>query len=123
MQHSTIVLYNSKFNLLQSYNNIKSSFMGRFTLALLCFFLFMSSQISFGQQDSINKKNDSLNASIIKKFNEKLATTEVQRVKDSIKKSDLEKQISSLKTTDNLKKEELQKELEVLNSKEAKRTN
>tara|TARA_R110000868_G_scaffold132527_1_gene343672 strand:- start:2060 stop:3895 length:1836 start_codon:yes stop_codon:yes gene_type:complete len=81
----------------------------------------MSSQISFGQQDSINKKNDSLNASIIKKFNEKLATTEVQRVKDSIKKSDLEKQISSLKTTDNLKKEELQKELEVLNSKEAKR--
>ncbi|WP_369769354.1 mechanosensitive ion channel family protein [Flavobacterium sp. WC2416] len=78
-------------------------------------------QKTVAQQDSINKKNDSLNTSIIKNFNEKLAIIEGQRVSDSIKKSELETQLLSLKTTDNLKKEALQKELEVLNTKEYKR--
>ncbi len=101
--------------------NIQKSWMTNSKLLLYTFVLLLLHSISFAQQDSINKVNDSLNAAIIKNFNEKLATTETQRVKDSIKKSDLEKQISSLKTTDNLKKEELQKQLEQLNSKEIKR--
>ena len=121
MQNTNIALYNSLLDFIPFCKKAKSFIIGKATMLLLCSFLFLNSQISFAQQDSINKKNDSLNASIIKTFNEKLATKETQRIKDSIKKSDLEKQISSLKTTDNLKKEELQKELELLNSKEAKR--
>lgn len=46
---------------------------------------------------------------------------EQQRLEDSIKKSDLELQLSQLKTTDNLKKEELQKQLQEINSAEVKR--
>ncbi|WP_369765169.1 mechanosensitive ion channel family protein [Flavobacterium sp. WC2429] len=88
---------------------------------ILSFFVVLFAQKTVAQQDSINKKNDSLNTSIIKNFNEKLAIIEGQRVSDSIKKSELETQLLSLKTTDNLKKEALQKELEVLNTKEYKR--
>ncbi|WP_367769565.1 mechanosensitive ion channel family protein [Flavobacterium sp. WC2421] len=88
---------------------------------ILSFFVVLFTQKTVAQQDSINKKNDSLNTSIIKNFNEKLAIIEGQRVSDSIKKSELETQLLSLKTTDNLKKEALQKELEVLNTKEYKR--
>ncbi|WP_369753698.1 mechanosensitive ion channel family protein [Flavobacterium sp. WC2409] len=88
---------------------------------ILSFFVVLFTQKTVAQQDSINKKNDSLNTSIIKNFNEKLAIIEGQRVSDSIKKSELETQLLSLKKTDNLKKEALQKELEVLNTKEYKR--
>lgn len=88
-------------------------------------------QNSFGQQrdttgqsekkDSINRNNDSLNTSILQKFNKRAAEIEQLRIADSITKSELEKQINSLKTTDNLKKEELQKQLLELRNKDALR--
>lgn len=72
-------------------------------------------------RDSVNRKNDSLNAAILKKYNENVAEIEQYRIADSITKANLQLQISSLKTTDNLKKEELQKQLEELKNKEAVR--
>lgn len=93
------------------------------------FLLIFSSQSLFAQRkdttapiqnkDSINRKNDSLNAAILKKYNENLAEIEQYRIADSITKANLETQINSLKTTDNLKKAELQKQLEELKNKEA----
>lgn len=121
MLKTNIVLCSKNLKISSFFEKLNSSFRNDAIKFFICSFLFLSVQMSYSQQDSINKVNDSLNASIIRSFNDKLATTEAQRVKDSIKKSDLEKQISSLKTTDNLKKEELQKQLELLNSKEAKR--
>lgn len=73
-----------------------------------------------GQPDSL-KQSDSLNANLLKEYDNKLKLIEQQRLEDSIKKSDLELQLSQLKTTDNLKKEELQKQLQEINSAEAKR--
>jgi small-conductance mechanosensitive channel len=73
-----------------------------------------------GQTDSL-KQSDSLNASLLKEYDNKLKLIEQQRLEDSIKKSDLELQLSQLKTTDNLKKEELQKQLQEINSAEVKR--
>jgi small-conductance mechanosensitive channel len=73
-----------------------------------------------GQTDSL-KQTDSLNTSLLKEYDNKLKLIEQQRLEDSIKKSDLELQLSQLKTTDNLKKEELQKQLQEINSAEVKR--
>lgn len=73
------------------------------------------------KRDSINQKNDSLNSSILKKFNRRLEEIEKLRIADSITKVTLEKEINSLQTTDNLKKQELEKQLEELKNKEALR--
>lgn len=84
-------------------------------------FLLLFSTVSFSQDDSLNKQNDSVNTSLIRTFNKKLTVIEGQRISDSIKRVALESQLLSLKTTDNLKKEELQKQLQSLNEKESKR--
>lgn len=73
------------------------------------------------KRDSVNQKNDSLNSSILKKYNQRLADIEKFRIADSITKANLEKEIKSLETTDNLKKQELEKQLEELRNKEALR--
>ncbi len=86
--------------------------------SFLLVFLFATNTV-FAQTDSLNNTNDSLNAVILRDYNEKLKAIEQQRVADSIKKADLEAQLNSLKTTDNLKKEELQKQLQDLNEKES----
>lgn len=83
--------------------------------------LLFTSQILFAQQDSINNKNDSINAAILNDYNKKIAIIEQQRKEDSAKKADLQTQLNSLKTTDNLKKEELQKRLQELNGKDSER--
>lgn len=72
------------------------------------------------QSDSL-KQSDSLNARLLKEYDSKLKLIEKQRIEDSIKKAELESQLSQLKTTDNLKKEELQKQLQEINAKEAQR--
>lgn len=72
------------------------------------------------QSDSL-KQSDSLNASLLKEYDNKLKLIEQQRIEDSIKKVELESQLSQLKTTDNLKKHELQKQLQEINVKEAQR--
>ena len=84
-------------------------------------FLLCSAQILTAQTDSLNKKTDSANASVLNEFNIRLAQIEAQRINDSTKKAELEIELKSLKTTDNLKKEELQSQLQELNSKETKR--
>jgi small-conductance mechanosensitive channel len=98
---------------LPSFNGIKR--------VSICLFLLLFATVSFSQQSILNKKNDSLNTSLIQSFNKKLTLVEGQRITDSIKRAELELQILSLKTSDNLKKEELQKQLQTLNDKESKR--
>ncbi|MGO4817774.1 mechanosensitive ion channel domain-containing protein [Flavobacterium sp. W22_SRS_FP1] len=88
---------------------------------VICLCLLLFATVSFSQQAILNKKNDSLNTSLIQSFNKKLTLVEGQRITDSIKRAELELQILSLKTSDNLKKEELQKQLQALNDKESKR--
>ncbi len=83
--------------------------------------LFLSSQKLVAQQDSINKKTDSINAAILDNYNKKIALIEQQRIDDSIKRVQLQTQLNSLKTTDNLKKEELQKKLQQLNDTDSLR--
>lgn len=89
-------------------------------LPILILLLF-SSGVLYAQKDSTARKNDSLNALILEEYSKKINEIEKQRVEDSVKKAELETQLSSLKTTDNLKKEELQKQLQALNEKEANR--
>lgn len=84
-------------------------------------FVIWMSQPLIAQNDSLNKNNDSLNAIILRDYNRKMQEIELQRVEDSVKKAELEAEISALKTTDNLKKEELQNQLLALNDQEAKR--
>lgn len=73
------------------------------------------------QTDTSYKINDSINASLLKEYSKKIAEIENQRIADSLRKEDLEEQLSSLKTTDNLKKQDLERQLQEINDKEAKR--
>lgn len=82
--------------------------------------LLFAVQVVFAQKDTTGAavKNDSVNASLLDEYSKKLELIEQQRVEDSIKKVELEEQLSSLKTTDNLKKEELQKQIQDLRDKD-----
>ena len=79
------------------------------------------STVAFSQGESDAKKNDSVNTSLIREFNRKLSVIDGQRIKDSIKKVELETKLLSLKTTDNLKKEDLEKQLLKLQGKDSLR--
>ncbi len=91
-----------------------------FNISFICFLAILISQNALAQTDSL-KKSDSINATILKDYNNRLILIERQRRIDSIKKAELEIQLQSLKTTDNLKKEELQEQLQELGNQEAKR--
>ena len=78
-------------------------------------------QTSLAQRDSAAKINDSVNAFLLYDYSKKISEIEEQRVADSIKRADLDNQINALKTTDNLQKESLQKELQDLKEKDARR--
>ncbi|MGY5353331.1 mechanosensitive ion channel domain-containing protein [Wenyingzhuangia sp. IMCC45467] len=71
--------------------------------------------------DSIAKNNDSINIALLNSFNEKIYEIQQQRIKDSIKKVELENTLKSLKTTDNLKKEELLNQLKQIEQSELDR--
>ncbi len=71
--------------------------------------------------DTVAVTQDSLNATVLLYYQEKLGEIEKQQVADSLKKLELEQQLNSLKTSDNLKKEELLIQLEELETKESKR--
>lgn len=90
-----------------------------FYLFLYCCLLSFSN--SFAQPDTLIKKGDSVNAELIGEYNKRLHELEQQRIEDSLKKVDLEKQLSALSTTENLKKEELNQQLLQLNEQERKR--
>ena len=55
---------------------------------------------TFGQADSVQVVNDSINVAALQEFNQKLAEVEMKRVADSIKRAELELQLTKLKTTD-----------------------
>ncbi|MCU4165975.1 mechanosensitive ion channel family protein [Carboxylicivirga caseinilyticus] len=83
--------------------------------------LFFSGQFSFGQADSITlsqdsskQSSDTINLNVLLDISERLQEVEQQRVTDSLKKLELEKQINRLKTTDNLEKEELLNQLKTI---------
>lgn len=85
------------------------------------FIILLFSTMVFAQKDSLSVNNDSISAATLHAYNTKIALIEEQRIADSIKRAELEKQLLSLKTTDNLKKEELQQKLQELNERDAKR--
>jgi len=83
--------------------------------------IILSSASAQPQTDTSSVNNDSINASILANYNQQLQQIEQQRLADSVKKAELEMELSSLKTTDNLKKEELQKQLEEISKQEENR--
>lgn len=80
-------------------------------------FLLLNTLVATAQNDSI-KKSDSINAAVIKEYRVQQLVNSNQLRLDSIKKTQLEKELLSLKTTDNLKKEELLKQLDDLKNAE-----
>lgn len=74
--------------------------------------LLLGVNLAFAQTDSISAAGDSSSSAAFVEFRNRLAEIERQRLIDSVKKAELEVQLSSLKTTDNLKKEELQRQLQ-----------
>lgn len=76
---------------------------------------------SYGQTDSIVRKNDSINNIALNEYNQKLGEVEKLRVADSIKKAELDSQLLKLKTTDNLQKEDLLQQLKSIEENEKKR--
>ncbi len=95
--------------------------MKKITFLVVLISLIFTSPVAFAQQDTATSEKDSLNTYMLEEYNKKITKIENQRIQDSIKKSALEDEINSLKTTDNLKKEELQKQLQALNNKETER--
>lgn len=83
--------------------------------------IILSSASAQPQTDTSSVNNDSINASILANYNQQLQQIEQQRLADSVKKAELEIELSSLKTTDNLKKEELQKQLKEISKQEENR--
>lgn len=75
---------------------------------------------SYSQSDSI-RKNDSINSKILKEYRLQQVSNSKELRLDSIKKSQLEQELLSLKTTDNLKKSELLNQLEELKNSEKNR--
>lgn len=90
-------------------------------MLLTLLIVFFTTQIGFAQADTTSIKKDSINMAILESYNKTLSKIEKQRVADSIKRTELDGQINSLKTTDNLKKEELQAQIIALNQKDALR--
>lgn len=103
-------------------NTVRKTTFYRFSnscnLAILLFIILFATTVK-AQNDSINKKSDSINAAIVQDFNKKLGLIEAQRISDSLKKVALETELKSLKTTDNLKKAALQKQLQALSKQDS----
>jgi small-conductance mechanosensitive channel len=76
--------------------------------------------VGFAQSASL-KKADSTNKALLIEYGNQSKLIEAQRITDSVKKSELELQLSQLPTNDYSKKEELQNQIEEINYKEAKR--
>lgn len=92
-----------------------------FKNSLLALTFLLVSQTFSAQTKSSSLQVDSLNTVMQNSYNMKTLELEKQKIFDSIKRVELEKQILALKSTDNLKKEELKKQLENLTNKETKR--
>lgn len=75
----------------------------------------------FGQPDTTNRGNDSLNNVVLQEYSRKLAEVDQLRIADSLKKAELEGQLLKLRTTDNLQKEELLLQIKAIEASEVKR--
>lgn len=103
-------------NLAENFRVMKS-----FKFVILFFIILLCSPVVFSQEDTTAVVKDSINIALLESYNKRLHDIENQRLADSLKKDELELQISALKTTDNLKKEELQGQLIEIQEKENRR--
>ncbi|MBS1668377.1 MAG: mechanosensitive ion channel [Bacteroidetes bacterium] len=87
-------------------------------VVLLPVIILLSWAQCFSQVDSLPKPNDSLNTKLLDIYNQKIQETEQQRTLDSLKKIELENQISILKKADSTKRVQLEQQLQDLNNKE-----
>src|SRR5690606_12381197 len=92
--------------------------MCRFKIFLTLFAISCFATTGISQEDSTTVSKDSVNIALLENYSKRLHDIETQRLADSIQKSELEQQLSALKTTDNLKKEELQAQLIAIAEKE-----
>ena len=79
-------------------------------LKLIVLVAILASASGYSQIDPI-RKTDSINAKVLKEFRLQQVSNSKEFKLDSIKKSQLEQELLSLKTTDNLKKGALLKQL------------
>ena len=86
-------------------------------IAVILFLLI--SQSIYGQKVNSSHINDSVNNVLLHNFNKEKAVSEIQRVTDSTKRTELEKQILELKASENSKKDKLQKQLYELSKKDS----
>lgn len=114
-QNTTLVFQTvgSVFNLIYSISMIK-----RFHFIIITALLV--SVFGFSQNDSI-KKADSISNKVLKEYKLQQISNSKELKLDSIKKSQLEEELLSLKTTDNLKKQNLLQQLEDLKNEETNR--
>ncbi len=85
---------------------------------ILVILLFLITFSVSAQSDSLVQAQDPENKVLLQEFSRRLAEIEQKRLADSIRKTVLEQQIISLKTTDNIQKEELQRQLRDIASRE-----
>jgi len=88
---------------------------------LLFLFILIAVFTSNAQKDSTNRIADSLQNNFLSIQSKQLKELENTRIKDSIKKVELQKEIGELSTVDNVKKQELLGELDNLKSRETER--
>jgi small-conductance mechanosensitive channel len=92
----------------------------RLQLLLLIFFSFAVKKSSFAQSEP--KKNiDSLNAVILQNYHRTQAETQAERMDDSMRKEELRKQLLLVKGSDAGKAEDLERQLNEVTNKEARR--
>lgn len=89
-------------------------------LKIIVLVAILASASGYSQIDTI-RKTDSINAKVLKEFRLQQVSNSKEFKLDSIKKSQLEQELLSLKTTDNLKKGALLKQLEELKNVEKNR--
>lgn len=99
----------------------KFSAMIRFKFSVVFWIVILFGTAGIAQGDTTSITKDSINIALLENYNKRLHEIENQRLADSIKKNELEQQLSALKTTDNLKKEELQAQLLQIQDSENKR--
>lgn len=77
------------------------------------------SQSIYGQTVNSTQNNDSVNSDLLHNINKERIEVEIQRIADSTKREQLEKQILALKASDNLMKNKLQKRFYELSRKDS----
>lgn len=77
--------------------------------------------VLFSQEDSLVTNHDSINNSALELYNKKINELDSQRISDSLKKLELEQQLSSLESTDELEKSLILRQLLAIERSEEQR--